>query len=296
MSENCGLENLDFPFNNTRETKKFFDRPISTLPYIHSMGVSIFDPLHDTKPHSGEVCELIYVLAGNLKLVIGKNKFSAEQGDILMMPPRTIHLDEFDTAKGLKAFMVFFSWRGEKTFFEETDNNTLKNLPDQVKNEIARMLDAMRMDFTGEEDTDRLAACARLHTVLALSYRFSRMSRNNKKPDDGSGRRHRQKLFAGAKAWLEENYTRTVTLENIASALGVSAFYLSHVFSEESDFSLYAYLTALRMNKARELLGTGEKNVSEIARTVGYENSNSFTKAFRKHFGKPPRDFLYSQA
>jgi two-component system response regulator YesN len=95
-----------------------------------------------------------------------------------------------------------------------------------------------------------------------------------------------------ARQYLAEHYTHPITLEEIAAAVGVSAFHLSHVFSEESEFSLFAYLTALRLEKARELLQAGGHNVSEVAAAVGYESSNYFSKVFRKHFGRPPSEFM----
>jgi AraC-like DNA-binding protein len=58
--------------------------------------------------------------------------------------------------------------------------------------------------------------------------------------------------------------------------------------------SLFACLTMLRMNKARDLLLKGNRKVSAVARAVGYENSNYFAKVFRKYFGQSPSDVAAS--
>jgi AraC-like DNA-binding protein len=92
-----------------------------------------------------------------------------------------------------------------------------------------------------------------------------------------------------ARQYLEAHFAEPLSLEGIAAALGVSAYYLSHVFSEENDFTLFASLTHLRMEKARALLQDGQMTVAEVARAVGYDNSNYFSKAFRRHFGVAPR-------
>ena len=96
--------------------------------------------------------------------------------------------------------------------------------------------------------------------------------------------------MAKAKEYLVERFTECVSLEDVAGALRVSPYYLSHVFSEESDFSLFSYLTSLRMARAEELLAEGLLNVSEVAYAVGYESPNYFSKVFRAHFGAAPRD------
>ena len=95
-----------------------------------------------------------------------------------------------------------------------------------------------------------------------------------------------------ARCYLQNHFTGPVCLDDIARALDISSYYLSRIFSEEHDFSLFTYLTALRMERARELLQTGHCNVSEAARAVGYENSNYFSKVFHKHFGRPPSEYL----
>jgi len=97
-------------------------------------------------------------------------------------------------------------------------------------------------------------------------------------------------LMLQARQYLEVHYAEPLTLERIATALKVSAYYLSHVFSRESDFSLFAYLTNLRMRRARALLQAGTGNVTEAAHAVGYEDEGYFSKVFRKYFGVPPRD------
>ena len=71
----------------------------------------------------------------------------------------------------------------------------------------------------------------------------------------------------------------------MASALHVSGYHLSHVFSRESNFSLFAYLTAVRMEKAKALLAEGELTVSQVAHAVGYATPNYFSKVFRKQCG-----------
>jgi AraC-like DNA-binding protein len=77
---------------------------------------------------------------------------------------------------------------------------------------------------------------------------------------------------------------------NRASALN-RAYYLSHVFSEESDFSLFHYLTLLRLDRAKLHLREGRLNVAEVAAAVGYDNANHFSKLFRRHVGCAPREY-----
>ena len=84
-------------------------------------------------------------------------------------------------------------------------------------------------------------------------------------------------------------------LDDIATHLGVSTYRLSHVFGQESDFTVSGYLTMLRMEKARAmLLAHSRCNVSEVARTVGYQDPHYFSRVFKKHYGQSPAKFRSS--
>lgn len=73
--------------------------------------------------------------------------------------------------------------------------------------------------------------------------------------------------------------------------LQVSPFYLSRVFSQESDFSLFEYLTEVRINEAKKLLSDGRLLVSEVAQRTGYDNGNYFSKVFRRKVGCSPSKY-----
>jgi transcriptional regulator GlxA family with amidase domain len=52
-----------------------------------------------------------------------------------------------------------------------------------------------------------------------------------------------------------------------------------------------SYLTRLRLTRAAGYLATTTKNVSHVARLVGYDSDASFSKAFSRAFGRPPGDY-----
>lgn len=221
---------------------------------------------------------------------MGGSRVEAASGDTLVVPAGTWHKDEFDTDAGLEVFMIFFSWRAEKEFFVRVTNTKLRRLPSVAKSEIARMFNHLRMDNAADDDVHRLFVRSQLLSLLLFLLRecVGYGTGPGLKSSTLAGLERRQALMLRAKAYLESHYTEPLTLEDIARELKVSPFYLSHVFSRESEFSLFEYLTALRMNRARDLLARGGVNVAEAANAVGYENSRYFAKIFRQRFGHAP--------
>jgi AraC-like DNA-binding protein len=99
--------------------------------------------------------------------------------------------------------------------------------------------------------------------------------------------RHRQ-LIQNAKEFIQANMNKSITLSDIAGHLGISACHLSHLFSEESGFTLSSFLTNSRMETAAQLLTNPKMRVSEAAYAVGFEDPNYFCKVFRRHYGCSP--------
>jgi len=261
------------------------------LPEILSMGTMIFDPIWGEKDHVTHSTELLHVVKGNVTLVTGRRRVSAGPGDVLIVPPETPHRDAFDTETGLEVFMVFFRWPATKRYFSMVDNRRLVTMPESEKRDLVRVLERLRTDRRTGSAADRLVARTRLATALMLAWRAAWTGARRRGSEAGGGRRHEQ-LIARAKAYVAAHLHECISLDDVADALDVSPYHLSHVFSEENDFSLFAYLASLRMERARQLLAAGRLNVSEIARAVGFSDANYFSKAFRRHFGRPPRDFF----
>lgn len=64
--------------------------------------------------------------------------------------------------------------------------------------------------------------------------------------------------------YLSENFTRPISLEDLSSALGVSKYYLSRVFSGQLMTSFNQYVNSLRVNLAQNLLRSTKKSVLDI--------------------------------
>jgi AraC-like DNA-binding protein len=89
-------------------------------------------------------------------------------------------------------------------------------------------------------------------------------------------------------ALLKQNLAYPPSLEDIGRRVGCSHFYLSRLFTQEMGKTITACLRDLRLERAAELLRTGQCNVTEAALEVGYNSLSHFTVAFRETFGCCP--------
>ena len=99
-----------------------------------------------------------------------------------------------------------------------------------------------------------------------------------------------------AKQYIQENYGRPITLEQVSAVAGFNASYFSSFFKKETGQNFLEYLSEVRMNRAKELLRDSDASIAKICEMVGYLDLKHFTTTFKKMTGVQPGEFrqLYS--
>jgi AraC-like DNA-binding protein/ligand-binding sensor protein len=101
------------------------------------------------------------------------------------------------------------------------------------------------------------------------------------------GLRHASALRR-AERFIWKNYTRKVSLEEIAAASGLSAPYFSTIFREEMGEYLSAHLNRLRVEKACTMLLETNVTLNTISESCGFEDQSWFSKIFKSYTGYSP--------
>jgi two-component system, response regulator YesN len=94
--------------------------------------------------------------------------------------------------------------------------------------------------------------------------------------------------------YIQDHYGEELTSDSIGEVLFISGDHLRHLFKEETGRTLADYLTGYRMEKAKELMQTGNYKIYEVAEKVGYKTSQYFSQVFKKWFGQTPQEFMES--
>ena len=108
---------------------------------------------------------------------------------------------------------------------------------------------------------------------------------------ESGDKRLRDFYIKEAMGFIDQNYQRDVSVEEIAAASGLNRSYFGKLFKETMGFSPQQYLIQYRMTKAAELLKGSRIPVGEVARSVGYENQLHFSRAFKNTYGISPSQY-----
>ena len=141
-------------------------------------------------------------------------------------------------------------------------------------------------DFEGKffdiEDIGEFSLWMKEAVEKTLIYRTVRLE---SKTDD---------TIAFVKIYIREHLKEDLSLAVLAGLCGISSGYLSRMFKEVTNTNLVEYITQIRLEEARRLIETTNKNIEEIAAGVGYQTTHYFSRRFKEHFGYTPSYYRFA--
>ncbi|NOU95892.1 response regulator [Paenibacillus sp. LMG 31456] len=93
------------------------------------------------------------------------------------------------------------------------------------------------------------------------------------------------------RAYLDNHFHENISLKEITEQFHFSPQYISKKFRETFHTTIVAYLTDMKIEKAKALLSHTNLSVHEISNQIGYEDENYFSKVFKKQTGTPPLQY-----
>ena len=86
-----------------------------------------------------------------------------------------------------------------------------------------------------------------------------------------------------------------LNLDDLEKGMDMSKMQLYRKLKNITSFSGNEFIRSIRLKESKDLLQTGEFNISEVAYKVGFNDPGYFTRAFKKQFGKSPKEFIQTK-
>ena len=91
--------------------------------------------------------------------------------------------------------------------------------------------------------------------------------------------------------FVEKNYNRKISLEDVGEQVGMSASSVSRFFKKRTRHNFWDYLNGFRIDRAAQMMIETEHTISEISYACGFNNSSNFNRVFRERIGTTPSDY-----
>lgn len=119
----------------------------------------------------------------------------------------------------------------------------------------------------------------------ALQAMTERLGGPEEEPPAGEDAGSGNFIVRQAVAYMERNYARKLTLQDVADHCFVSQWHLSKLINKHTGKSFYDVLNAIRVEEAKRLLENPKLKIGEIVELVGYSDSAQFSRSFKKVVG-----------
>ncbi|MEG1879776.1 MAG: AraC family transcriptional regulator, partial [Oscillospiraceae bacterium] len=95
--------------------------------------------------------------------------------------------------------------------------------------------------------------------------------------------------------YIKENYSKKISLDEIAKHVYLSKSYLSKIFKEEMGLSITTYINNYRIEKGKILIKDDSLSLVDIANMIGFDDQGYFTKVFKASVGVSPGKYREKQ-
>lgn len=262
-------------------------------------------PFH-TQPsfHSHPELELVYIMEGYGKRIIGNKVESFNSGDMVFIGSNVPHI-----------------WLSDETFYKENSVLYSKSIVSYIhpkifkevfthveefsliKNMIERASRGIRIvGETRDKIAERLISCIsksgfeKFNELLNIMHLIS-ISEDTVHiiDEEAAGIRNAQsdRLIEVIK-YIKDNFSEPISLKDISKIACMTEQSFCRYFKNRTQKSFSEYLLNLRMSHACQLLITGDKSISDIAFSCGYRSTSHFCQVFKDEIGETPHQYKVS--
>ncbi|HIT06264.1 MAG TPA: helix-turn-helix domain-containing protein [Candidatus Scybalocola faecipullorum] len=257
------------------------------------------DSLEFVYYHKHHYYEITCILNGHGFISVNGRRFKLEPGDVVLFNIDEVH--GWELTEDMRIFVMVFSSEliFDKVslfdyeylrFFEENGSHFVNRIPHEeiYAKKIYGVMEDIYNEWVHDHDGRELmmkSFVLRILTMLTRHYKNSPKDSRQCQIKNEQMQRLQEVI-----AYVSECYDQKITLEDAAQKAYMNANYFSAFFKKVMGETFSHYLIKIRIYKARELILTGRYNVLEVSQMCGYNNISNFYRAYKKIFGKTPKD------
>ena len=269
--------------------KKEYEAPFGLARPPRLFSVSRTDEKASAHPRvmhaHDDLVEVVLVRGGESRYFVGGTPYNARRGDLFIFNSRVVHDEPSGPEQPVATSSLALGGLSVPGLRENAlipeDASPVCRLSEQQARRLERLYDVLYDELTAGNDD---GAHHLLMAVLTLVEQFRAALAEGGAADANA-------LARRIKDYIDRHFAEEFSLQQMADALHVSPYYLSHVCKEATGYSPLQYVLRRRIGEAQTLLITTDLPVTRIAAQVGYDNPSHFNAQFAKAVGMAPRTF-----
>ena len=236
------------------------------------------------KSHFHLCYEIYYLLSGEVEYFIGDHVFRVRPGNVVIIPPGTIHKANKYGHADRKRMLVYIH---ENDFHEQLaerpdllsglQNNVIE-LSKNKKAQIESLFIQLAEEYDSKEP-DRFTVHAVLVLLLAILGKLNKANIGN---DCSVLNDVVTSPMLDIVRYLNQHYFQDISLEILAQKFHMNPTHISRAFKKKIGFSYSTYLKNIRIRNACDLLRQTDFNATQIAEKTGFNSCSDFCRTFKE--------------
>ncbi len=251
---------------------EFYEK--DTLFYIGK----IIGSSEENDDHFHNLYEFNYFKKGNSEYLINNDLYNLESGDVVIMPPNTLHKGIHKTNAIVEKIFFYMDKQYLSTFLDS--RMSLPNKPVIYHTSSLKRIDEIFEELHNEfnKKKQRVYMEILIGELIVLLQRMKTKNFISQKSTSSS-------IIPQVLEYIKTHFTSNIKLEEVASRFYMNPSYFSRMFKEQTGFMFSEYITKLRIKEANKMLSLTNKHITDIAFTLGFNSSNNFCKTYKKTMG-----------
>ncbi len=249
--------------------------------------------VHD---HEQTVCEISFIVSGKGTFFTNNVPTPVVKGNAYLSLPGDTHRIESSSEDPLRYCYIAFSPRENSpilSFYRElcaacaSPRQRLFDLP-YCLTEISYMLS----EISRKNEGHQIAIDCTLQKILVQMYRFKSNSANSVYCNSIKSNKT---LVYNVITYIDNHFLEINNLNQLADEFSYSLVYIAKLFNQVAGKTIYEYLQEKKFDHALYLMLQEHRNIQDVTEILGYASPGNFSRAFKKHFGMSPQQYLLAK-
>lgn len=283
-------EQLPRAWNELNEKLSFMPAVVKAIEKIHDTSWSMDLSRHDHY-------EMVYIKKGTATFMIDGIDVSMAANSLVIIKPQKAH-KFIVRSENCELIVLYFHLQAQK---EGTNSHaSLKDFVEYIedesvgsyiylklgkKNDIINVIKRILRERMKPQVWSDFLSCILIMELFIL------LSRTLKQEWEQSVKNRNLKLHEllnVAKEYIDQNYSKELTLSQVAKYIYLSDSYFAHSFKDKFGISPKSYILKIRIEESKELLENTDMKIADVARSVGFSSQQRFNDIFRKYTDSTP--------
>lgn len=245
-----------------------------------------YQPGWNLKQHTHNYYQTIYILGGKGDVYLNGHNYPLSSDMLFFIKPGDIHGLNAGSESTVKTLDIKFNIYPELLIKQlnqvesiiSLNNITINNLFEEIRNE------GKEMPYYYKEFCNHY-----LYEILLILLRLQKENDFKSTIEMRQNRNNGQDALSEKLVeYIKNNYSKQLTLNVIAAALGYNKNYLCTSLKKTHNITPMRYLFLYRIQKAKELIKYSDYSLKEISVLIGFESIHHFSRLFKGYEGIPP--------